>query len=376
MSTHDPHSSQPLTYSVAGVDTDAAAMGLAKLLSWVGKTKDFREGIGEALVPNGFFANVLRMTDRLSLAISTDGVGSKSAVAQMVGSYEGIGWDCVAVNVNDIICTGAEPAALVDYISLQHPHPDLLEQLGKGMHDGAQRARVSIVGGELSLHPDTLTGPRDGYAFDISGTCVGVLDGQTPITGSEVRPGDVILALPSNGIHANGMTLARMVLLSGPEGADRYIDECERTAGEELLKPTHIYVPEAVAALKSMASIHGLAHISGDGLLNLLRFDAEVDYRFDSLLPVSPVFEVIQREGRVSNEEMYRVFNMGIGFCMVVPPEDVKTTLAAIESVGGEAVAVGEVIPGSKRVELPTIGLVGKGGKFEPTGRAVSRPIM
>ena len=374
MTTHDPRSSDSpspsgaLTYSAAGVDTDAAAIGLASLLAWVGKTKDFREGIGEALVPNGFFANVLRMTDRLSLAISTDGVGSKSAVAQMVGSYEAIGWDCVAVNVNDIICTGAEPAALVDYISLQHPHADLLEQLGKGMHDGAARARVSIVGGELSQHPDTLTGPREGYAFDISGTCVGVLDGQAPITGSDVQPGDVILALPSNGIHANGMTLARMVLLGGPQGAARYLDECGRTAGEELLRPTHIYVPEAVAALKSGAIIHGLAHISGDGLLNLLRFDAEVGYRFDSLLPVSPVFEVIQREGGISDQEMYRVFNMGIGFCVVVPPADVEITLRAIASTGGEAAVVGEVIPGPRRVELPTVGLIGKGGRFEPTG--------
>lgn len=363
-----PSSSDPLTYSAAGVDTDAAAAGLSKLLSWVGKTKDFREGIGEALVPNGFFANVLRMTDQLALAISTDGVGSKSAVAQMVGSYEGIGWDCVAVNVNDIICTGAEPAALVDYISLQHPHGDLLEQLGKGMHDGAERARVSIVGGELSQHPDTLTGPREGYAFDISGTCVGVLDGHAPITGSDIEIGDVILALASNGIHANGMTLARMVLLGGPKGADRYLDECGRTAGEELLRPTHIYVPEVMAVLRSGASVHGLAHISGDGLLNLLRFDAEVGYRFDSLLAVSPVFDIIQREGGVLDEEMYRVFNMGIGFCMVVPPAGVETTLKVIADAGGEATVVGEVVPGPRRIELPTVGLLGKEGRFESVG--------
>lgn len=340
MATHDPRSSEPLTYASAGVDTDAAAAGLAKLLSWVGQTKEFREGIGEALVPNGFFASVLRMTDRLALAISTDGVGSKSAVAQMVGFYEGIGWDCVAVNVNDIICTGAEPVAMVDYISLQYPHADLLEQLGKGMRDGAERARVAIVGGELSQHPDTLTGPREGYAFDISGTCVGVLDGRAPITGSEVRPGDVILALPSDGIHANGMTLARTVLLAGPEGTGRYLDACGRTAGEELLRPTHIYVPEALAALRSGASIHGLAHISGDGLLNLLRLDAEVGYRLDSPLPVSPVFDAIQREGGLADEEMYRVFNMGLG--MVLVCDEART--AEVMSLAPEATVVGEVV--------------------------------
>jgi phosphoribosylformylglycinamidine cyclo-ligase len=360
-------SDESLTYAASGVDTDAASAGLAHLLSWVGRTQSFREGIGEAMVPNGFFANVLRMSDRLSLAISTDGVGSKSAVAQLVGSYEGIGWDAVAVNVNDVVCAGAEPVAMVDYISLQHPHGDLLGELGKGLHDGAERARVAIVGGELSQHPDTLTGPREGYAFDISGTCVGILDGAAPITGSEVGVGDVVLALPSNGIHANGMTLARMVLLANGQGHDRYLDECGLTVGEELLRPTHIYVPEALAVMRAGVNVHGFAHISGDGLLNLLRLDSEVGYRFDALPNVSPIFDVIQREGGVSDAEMWRVFNMGVGFCVVVSVSDVDRALEAIRGVGGEATVAGEVVPGPKRIELPTMGLIGQDGIFEPT---------
>lgn len=369
-SDNDPSSpssvpSEQQTYATSGVDTDAASAGLAHLLAWVGRTPSFRAGIGEALVPNGFFASVLRMSDNLSLAISTDGVGSKSAVAQLVGSYEGIGWDAVAVNVNDVVCTGAEPVAMVDYISLQKPHADLLGPLGKGLHDGAERARVAIVGGELSQHPDTLTGPREGYAFDISGTCVGVLDGVAPITGSSVQPGDVVLALPSNGIHANGMTLARLVLLANGQGADRYLDECGLTVGEELLRPTHIYVPQAMAVMRSGIAVHGFAHISGDGLLNLLRLDAEVGYRFTALPPVSPIFDVIQREGGVSDDEMWRVFNMGVGFCIVVAAADVDSALTAIRSVGGEATIAGEVVAGPKRIELPTVGLIGRGGIFE-----------
>ena len=356
---------EPLTYAASGVDTVAASAGLAHLLAWVGKTQNFREGIGEAMVPNGFFANVLRMSDRLSLAISTDGVGSKSAVAQLVGSYEGIGWDAVAVNVNDVVCAGAEPVAMVDYISLQSPHADLLGELGKGLHDGAQRAQVAIVGGELSQHPDTLTGPREGYAFDISGTCVGILDGVAPITGSKVKAGDVVLALPSNGIHANGMTLARMVLLANGQGHDRFLEECELTVGKELLRPTAIYVPEALAVLRAGIDVHGFAHISGDGLLNLLRLDSEVGYRFNALPDVSPIFGVIQREGGVSDAEMWRVFNMGIGFCIVVASKDVDHALEAVRGVGGEATVAGEVVPGPKRVELPTVGLVGRGGVFK-----------
>ncbi|MEX2599989.1 MAG: phosphoribosylformylglycinamidine cyclo-ligase, partial [Dehalococcoidia bacterium] len=278
-----PDSSNRATYSSSGVDTDAAQLGLSGLLSWVSKTRDFRRGMGEQMLSIGFFASVLRLTDNLSLAVSTDGVGSKSVLAQMLDRYESIGWDCVAVNVNDVICTGAEPFALVDYISLQYPHQSLLTELGKGMHDGAERARVAIVGGELSQHPDTLTGPREGYAFDISGTCVGILDGKTPITGSAIQPGDVVLGMASNGIHANGLTLARSVLL--PEGAgsaERYLQDCGMTVGEELLRPTHIYVPEAAALLASGADVRGMAHISGDGLLNLTRLDADVSYSIDA----------------------------------------------------------------------------------------------
>ena len=359
--------SGPLTYAASGVDTDAAAAGLASLLAWVGPTMGFREGIGKPLVPNGFFANVLRMSDRLSLAISTDGVGSKSAVAQMMGSYEGIGWDCVAVNVNDVICTGAEPMALVDYISLQQPHADLLGPLGKGLHDGAKRAGVAIVGGELSQHPDTLAGPREGYAFDISGTCVGVLDGLAPITGSTVTPGDVVIALPSNGVHANGLTLARHVLLRDGRTAETMLDECGLSIGDELLRPVHIYVPEVVEVLRAGVAVKGLAHISGDGLLNLLRLDAEVGYRFDALPEVSPIFEVVQREGGVDVAEMYRVFNMGVGFCIVVAPGDVDETLAAVKRGGSEGVVAGAVVPGPRRIELPGVGLVGQGGRFAPT---------
>ena len=355
------------TYASSGVDTDEAARGLSGLLRWVGETTAFADGIGESPVPGGFFAAVLPLTDRLSLAISTDGVGSKSVLAQLTGDFESIGWDCVAVNVNDIICTGARPIALVDYIALQRPHPEMLAALGKGMRDAAERARVAIVGGELSQHPDTLTGPRDGYAFDISATCVGVLeDGASPITGAAVCPGDAVIGMPSNGIHANGLTLARSILLGGDahETAGLVLPECGRTVGEELLRRTHVYVPEVMAMLRAGVDVHGLAHISGDGLLNLLRLDADVEYLLDALPAPQPVFEVIRRAGNVALEEMYRVYNMGVGFCAVVPATSADDALAAIAGAGGEASVIGTVRAGGRRVVLPEQGLVGEGSAF------------
>ena len=357
----------PHTYAESGVDADAAAAGLSGLLAWVRETRDFREGAGEQIVPNGFFASVLRLTDRLSLAISTDGVGSKSVLAQLVGDFEAIGWDCVAVNVNDVVCVGAQPFALVDYIALQFPHEDLLSGLGKGMRAAAERARVAIVGGELSQHPDTLAGPRPGYAFDISGTCVGLLDGAAPITGARIEPGDVVVGMPSNGVHANGLTLARSVFLrDDPAAVARALPECGRTVGEELLRPTRIYVPEALAMIAAGVDVRGLAHISGDGLLNLLRLDAEVEYRLDALPPVPPVFEVIRREGNVALPEMHRVYNMGVGFCAVVPARDADAALEAIGGAGGEASVIGMVREGARRVVLPAQGLVGAAGVFAP----------
>jgi phosphoribosylformylglycinamidine cyclo-ligase len=361
-----PHSEDPLTYGAAGVDTDAAASGLAGLLGSIRQTLEYRKGMGEPLLPIGFFASVVQLTERLSLAISTDGVGSKTVLAQLVGRYDAIGVDCVAVNVNDIICTGAEPLGIVDYISCQAPHADLLEQLGQGLKQGASRARIAVVGGELSQHPDTLIGPRAGYAFDMAGTAYGVLDNRSPIIGSAIRPGDVVLGLPSDGIHCNGLTLARRVLLGQDgRGVDRYLDQCGRTVGEELLRPTHIYAPEVAALLRSDVEVKGLAHISGDGLLNLTRFHADVGYRITTLPPTPPVFEAIQEQGNVATEEMYRVFNMGIGFCAVVSATQADAAMAAIATAGGTAQVIGDVVQGPQRhVYIEQQHLVGVGSHF------------
>ncbi len=357
-----------LTYAAAGVDDDAAADALEGLLRWARSTLDLPWGAGAPLSGGGFFAAVLRMTDALNLAVSTDGVGSKAAVAQAAHRYESIGWDCVAVNVNDVLCAGARPVALLDYVSVQEPRADLLEALGKGMAAAAERAGVAIVGGELSQHPDTLTGPRPGYAFDIAGTALGVIEGREPIDGSAVRPGDVIIGMASDGIHANGLTLARRILLRGGEGVDLPLPQCGGTVGDELLRPTHVYVPEALALLDAGLPVHGLAHVSGGGLLNLARLNAEVGYRVEALPPAPPVFEVIREEGDVEVAEMFRVFNMGVGFCAVVPREAADDALAAVRGAGGEAQIIGAVVEGPRRVEVEPYHLVGQGGRFVDRG--------
>lgn len=358
---------KPTTYAAAGVDTHANAAGLEALLRALGRTSAFRKGgAGTPLLDIGFFASVLCLTDRLSLAISTDGVGSKSIVAQALNRYEAIGWDCVAVNVNDVICVGAEPIALVDYISYQQPQPRMLAALGKGMRAAAKRAGIAIVGGEMSQHPDSLTGPRAGHAFDIAGTCVGVLEDRAPIIGNAVEPGDVVLGMASDGIHANGLTLARRVLLGDdPEAAHRELAGTGVSAGEELLRPTHIYVPEVLALLRAGLDVRGLVHVSGDGLLNLCRLNADVSYRLDALPPVAAVFGAIQRAGGVADAEMYRVFNMGVGFCVVVPAAVADGALRVIHELGTQAWAIGRVIRGrERRVLLPHQRLVGQGGGF------------
>ena len=353
-----------LTYAAVGVDDDAAADALEGLLRAVRSTLNLPKGAGAPLSGGGFFAAILRLTDALKLAVSTDGVGSKAAVAQLAGRYESIGWDCVAVNVNDILCVGARPVALLDYVSLQEPRADLLEALGKGMAAAAERARVAIVGGEVSQHPDTLTGPRPGYAFDIAGTALGVIEGRDPIDGAAVRPGDVLIGLASDGVHANGLTLARRALLPNDEGIDRPLPQCGGTVGDELLRPTHIYVPEVLALLDAGVPVHGLAHISGGGLLNLARLNADVGYRVDALPPAPPVFEAIREAGDVDAAEMFRVFNMGVGFCAAVPREAADDALAAIRSAGGDAQVIGAVTDGPRRVEVEPYHLVGQGGRF------------
>jgi len=362
--------SKSLSYQAAGV-LDNTQLGLSALLGWVNRTKQFRPAgrPGHPVLDVGFFASVVDLGNNVGLALCTDGVGSKVLVAEMLQRYDTIGIDCVAMNVNDAICVGAEPISFLDYIAIERATPHVLEEIAKGLYRGAELADVTIIGGEISQIPDIVKGREPGHGLDLSGVCAGLVPLDRVIIGREVAPGDVIVGVRSSGIHSNGLTLARKSLFDqGRLAPDQYVSELGCTVGEELLRPTHIYVRPVVDLLfKRAVPIRALVHITGDGLLNLTRIAATVGFRLDSLPPPPPIFDLIQTAGRVPPREMYYVFNMGIGFCLIV--EDDASILRAVEEAFAQhqlaTSIIGKVVADEgKRVLLPKQNLVGEGDHF------------
>ena len=347
--------------------TEASQPALSGLLGWVHRSLQLRPTIGRSALPVGYFANVIDLGAGQGLAISTDGVGTKLLVAQRMDRYDTIGIDCVAMNVNDVLCVGAEPLALVDYLAVEQSEPRLLEAVGKGLYEGARRANVSIVGGELAEVPAIVHGERPGFGFDLAATCVGLVPLDRVIDGGKLEAGDVLIGLPSSGIHSNGLTLARQVLLApGGYRLDEHVPELGRTLGEELLEPTTIYVRDVLEVLRSGIAVHALAHITGDGLLNLARVRAPVGYLIEELPDPPPIFRLIQRMGKVPDEEMYRVFNMGIGFCLAVSPDQADAALALLRRFYPGASRLGQAIPDpARQIFVRPRGLVGRGGRLE-----------
>ncbi|MDY6893303.1 MAG: phosphoribosylformylglycinamidine cyclo-ligase [Chloroflexota bacterium] len=356
-----------IDYSSVGVNVDREENALSGLHRWLDKTLHFRDGLtGSPAMGIGFFANILNLGNGMGLAISTDGVGTKILVARMMNKYDTVGIDCIAMNVNDIICVGAEPIALVDYLGIQEANAELVEQISKGLHDGAKTARISIPGGELAQIPEMLTDELPGVAFDLVGTAIGSVHLDRVINGRGIADHDLIIGLRSSGIHSNGLTLARRALFEmGGFGVDTFRDELGRTVGEELLEPTVIYVPPIMEMLNSEIEVKALAHITGDGLMNLTRVESQVGFVIDNLPEPQPIFSLIQRCGTIQDEEMFRVFNMGIGFCIVVPERDADRVLNIAGKHGNQGYVIGHTVAGSeKTVSLTQNGLIGKGRKF------------
>lgn len=346
-------------YKTAGVDTAAAQSGLHKIIERIRGTWPAPDGLGAVKLDIGYFANVIDIGG-IGLAISTDGVGSKSVVAQMMRRYDTIGIDCVAMNVNDLLCVGARPISMVDYIGVEETDADMLGAIAVGLAEGAKQAGVSISGGEISPLKDVMRG------FDLVGTAVGIVPLDRVLTGRDLARGDVIIGLESSGIHSNGLTLARYVFFKeGKLSADHVFPELGIPLGEELLRPTLIYVPEILAIINQIPAVKALINITGDGLLNLPRADARVGFEIDDMPPVPPIFRLIQHHGSVGNPEMYQVYNMGVGFCVLVAEEDTDAALAILQQHGRRAQIIGRVIEDqSKGVYLRRERLVGHGKQF------------
>jgi len=325
-------------YSKAGVDQGAADSAVAGLVRALGAIELGRPS-RQVPLP-GHYASVIRIDERTGIALSTDGVGTKLLVAERLGRFDTVGIDCVAMNVNDVICVGAEPLAMLDYIAIERAEPEVCEQIGVGLARGAELAGVEIPGGELAQLGEMVRG------FDVAGACFGTVALDAIVDGSAVEPGDAVIGLPSSGIHSNGYTLARAAL----EGLPLDEDPDGRLGGplgDVLLEPTEIYVKPVLALLRSAVDVRGLAHITSGGLRNLERLAAAVGYEIDDALPVPPVFELIQERAGVSDEEMHDVFNMGCGFCCVVAAADEDAAVEALRREYPAAKRIGRTVEGS-----------------------------
>jgi len=346
-------------YRDAGVDTDAADVGLTRLTRRIAATWPAPGALGAVKLPIGYFANVVEVHGH-GIAISTDGVGSKTMIAALLGKYDTVGIDCVAMNVNDVVCVGATPVSLVDYIAADKVDAAMLDAIAVGLVEGARRAGVSISGGETAQLPDMVAG------FDLAGTAIGHVPLDRIVVGADVRAGDAVIGIESNGVHSNGFSLVRHVFLKQQQvPLSHRFNDLDRTLGEELLRPTHIYVREALALLAAMP-VKALAHITSDGFLNLTRVQAPAGYVLDALPQAPPIFAIIQRLGEVDAANMFAVFNMGIGFCAVVEEKDAARAVAIAASHGKRAWRIGHATAdASRRVHLPQHGLVGQGKHFQ-----------
>jgi len=344
-------------YTRAGVDqagAGAAAGALVRVLAGIELDRPSRSALA-----SGHYANVLRLDERRGIALSCDGVGTKAIVAEQLERLDTVGIDCVAMNVNDVICVGAEPIAVLDYIAVERADPGALEQLARGLRAGAELAGVEIPGGELAVLPELIRGHPSPHGFDLLGFCVGLVDLDRVITGARVEVGDALVGIPSSGIHSNGLSLARRVL-------DDLAEEVGgATVGELLLEPTAIYVRAVRELLDSGVDVRGLAHITGEGLLNLLRLEAEVGYLIDAPLPAPPVFDLIARRGGVGAAELHEVFNMGCGFVCVVGADDAEAAVATLARRHPGTALIGRTTAAAGVVELPGAGLRGTRGGFK-----------
>ncbi len=344
-------------YARAGVDSARAEDAVASLVDVLRTIDTGRPS--RAALGSGHYANVIALDERTGIALSTDGVGTKVVVAQHLGRYDTIGIDCIAMNVNDVVCVGAVPLAVVDYVAVEQADPGVLRDVARGLKAGAEQAGVEIPGGELAQLPELLRGHPSPHGLDLVGACFGTVALDRMVTGARIEPGDAVVGLPSSGVHSNGLTLARAAL---PDLDERPPELGGATIGDALLEPTVIYVRAVVDLLESDLDVRGLAHITSGGLLNLLRLEAAVGYAIDAPLPRPAIFDLIADRTDATEAELQEVFNVGCGFCCVVPNDQADAAVRRLSERHPGAAVVGRVTDAAGVVELPRAGLTGRAG--------------
>lgn len=331
-----------MTYARSGVDIDMKSQAIAALV----KQLSFRRKEEPRMIDlPGQFTGLIDFGEVI-LTLATDGVGTKLLLAKAMGKWDTVGIDCVAMNVNDTICAGAEPIAFVDYLAVDAPDAELLGQIGIGLNRGCELANCDLVGGEVAVLPEIMK------EIDLSGACLGMVRKDRLVDGSKVAEGDVVVGLPSSGVHSNGLTLARKVLEAASVPLDEKFSSLDSSIGMELLTPTEIYVKK-VLRVAAECDVHGMVDVTGGGLRNFLRLRKGVGVVLDDILPAQPVFGILAELGGITVEEQYQTFNMGMGFAIVLPEEQAAT---AVSLCGKGARVVGRVVDGGG-VTVPSLGL-------------------
>ena len=345
----DHSNSHSASYAAAGVNIEAGYEGVRLMKKHVART--MIPGVVSDIGGFGglFTPDIAGMTEP-TLVMGTDGVGTKQRIAQLMDKHDTVGIDCVAMCVNDIVCCGAKPIAFLDYIAIGKNEPEKVATLVSGVAEGCVQSGCALIGGETAEHPGTMA--ADDY--DLAGFAVGIVDKTKIIDQNKMKAGDVVLALPSSGIHSNGYSLVRKVFDVENADLNKYYEELGQTLGEALLTPTVIYVKPVLAAIAA-ADVHGISHITGGGFYeNLPRcipdgLSAKIE---KAAIKIPPIFTLLQREGSIPERDMYNTYNMGVGMAMIVSRESADSAISALTAEGCNAYVIGEIVSGEEPVVL------------------------
>jgi len=287
---------------------------------------------GKVISGFGHYAGLIEIEGKI-ISLHTDGVGTKVLISQLMEKYDTIGIDCIAMNVNDLICVGSKPVGYLSYIALQKTNDILLKEITKGLVKGAKISDIAIVGGETAILPEIITGNRKEYSFDLAGMIFGIIKNKKKIIlGNKIKSDDVIIGINSSGLHSNGYSLARKILFEKYSINDKP-EYLNTNLGTELLKPTKIYSKTILKLVDEfdISAIHGLSHITGGAFTKLKRLNSNVDYILDTLPQIKGIFKQIMVDGNIDIAEMYKTFNMGIGFCVIVAKNKVEEIIKVMQ---------------------------------------------